>query len=140
SIRLSHVFDSVRDVDDRPDADTLPAGRGEIRFENVSFTYPGGRAPVLAGVDLHVRAGETVALVGLTGSGKTTLAMLVPRLYDVTHGRVTIDGVDVRDATLRSLRQQVAVGFEEATLFSASVRENVSLGNADATEQEVDDA
>jgi ATP-binding cassette subfamily B protein len=78
--------------------------------------------------------------VGLTGSGKTTLAMLVPRLYDVTLGRVTIDGVDVRDTSLRSLRRQVAVGFEEATLFSASVHENVTLGNPDATDQDVDDA
>ena len=95
---------------------------------------------MLHDVDLEIEPGETLALVGLTGSGKTTLAMLVPRLYDATRGRVTIDGIDVRDVTLRSLRTQVAVGFEEATLFSASVRENVTLGNPDATDDEVDDA
>jgi len=140
SIRLSEVFDSLRDVDDRPDADTLPAGRGEIRFENVSFTYPGGRAPVLAGVDLHVRAGETMALVGRTGSGKTTLAMLVPRLYDVTGGRVTIDGHDLRDVTLRSLRAQIGTAFEDPILFSASVHENLVMGRAISDDEELKQA
>ena len=140
SIRLSEVCDSLRDVDDRPDADTLPAGRGEIRFENVSFTYPGGRAPVLAGVDLHVRAGETMALVGRTGSGKTTLAMLVPRLYDVTGGRVTIDGHDLRDVTLRSLRAQIGTAFEDPILFSASVHENLVMGRAISDDEELKQA
>ena len=140
SIRLSEVFDSLRDVDDRPDADTLPAGRGEIRFENVSFTYPGGRAPVLAGVDLHVRAGETMALVGRTGSGKTTLAMLVPRLYDVTGGRVTVDGHDLRDVTLRSLRAQIGTAFEDPILFSASVHENLVMGRAISDDEELKQA
>jgi len=128
SIRLSEVFDSFRDVGDRPGAIVLPEGRGEIRFENVVFTYPGGRAPVLTGVDLHVRAGETMALVGRTGSGKTTLAMLLPRLYDVTGGRITIDGHDVRDVTLRSLRGQIGTAFEDPILFSASVHENLVMG------------
>jgi ATP-binding cassette subfamily B protein len=140
SIRLSEVFDSLRDVDDRPDAGTLPAGRGEIRFENVSFTYPGGRSPVLAGVDLHVRAGETMALVGRTGSGKTTLAMLVPRLYDVTGGRVTIDGHDLRDVTLRSLRAQIGTAFEDPILFSASVHENLVMGRAISDDEELKQA
>jgi ATP-binding cassette subfamily B protein len=138
--RVFEVFDSEPRVQDPPHAHELGEVAGRVRFEHVDFRYPGYGDWVLRDVNLEIEPGETVALVGLTGSGKTTLAMLVPRLYDVTHGRVTIDGVDVRDATLRSLRQQVAVGFEEATLFSASVRENVSLGNADATEQEVDDA
>ncbi|MET0422138.1 MAG: ABC transporter ATP-binding protein [Acidimicrobiia bacterium] len=113
---------------------------GTVRFEGVGFRYPGTEAWVLDHVDLEIRAGETMALVGLTGSGKTSLAMLLPRLYDATHGRVTIDGIDVQDVTLRSLRTQVAVGFEEATLFSASVRENVTLGNADASDDDVDEA
>lgn len=138
--RVFEVFDSEPRVQDPPHAQELGEVAGRVRFEGVDFRYPGYGNWVLQDVNLEIEPGETVALVGLTGSGKTTVAMLVPRLYDVTHGRVTIDGVDVRDATLRSLRQQVAVGFEEATLFSASVRENVSLGNADATDQEVEDA
>jgi ATP-binding cassette subfamily B protein len=113
---------------------------GTVRFEGVGFQYPDTDAWVLDHVDLELRAGETMALVGLTGSGKTTLAMLVPRLYDATRGRVTIDGIDVQDVTLRSLRTQVAVGFEEATLFSASVRENVTLGNPAATDDDVEEA
>jgi ATP-binding cassette subfamily B protein len=138
--RVFEVFDSEPRVQDPPRPQELDEVAGRVQFDHVDFRYPGYGDWVLRDVNLQIEPGETVALVGLTGSGKTTLAMLVPRLYDVTRGRVTIDGVDVRDATLRSLRQQVAVGFEEATLFSASVRENVSLGNADATEQEVDDA
>ena len=138
--RVFEVFDSDPRVQDPARPRDLGHVAGKVRFEAVDFRYPGYGEWILRDVNLEIEPGETVALVGLTGSGKTTLAMLVPRLYDVTNGRVTIDGVDVRDATLRSLRRQVAVGFEEATLFSASVRENVSLGNADATDQEVDDA
>jgi ATP-binding cassette subfamily B protein len=92
---------------------------------------------VLRGVDLDVRPGETVALVGATGSGKTTLTMLVARLADVTGGRITVDGVDVRDLTLTDLRTAVATAFEDPVLFSASVRENVALGSAGATEDDV---
>jgi ATP-binding cassette subfamily B protein len=138
--RVFEVFDADPRVQDPSPARELSDTAGRVRFERVSFRYPGYGDWILRDVDLEIEPGETVALVGLTGSGKTTLAMLVPRLYDVTRGRVTIDGVDVRDATLRSLRRQVAVGFEEATLFSASVRENVTLGNPGATDDEVDDA
>jgi ATP-binding cassette subfamily B protein len=134
------VFDSEPRVQDGAVTRELGDVDGRVRFEAVGFRYPGYGDWILRDVNLEIEPGETVALVGLTGSGKTTLAMLVPRLYDVSGGRVTVDGVDVRDCTLRSLRRQVAVGFEEATLFSASVRENVTLGNADATDEEVDDA
>jgi ATP-binding cassette subfamily B protein len=138
--RVFEVFDSEPRVQDPEEPRELSEVTGRVRFDGVAFRYPGYGEWILRDVNLEIESGETVALVGLTGAGKTTLAMLVPRLYDVTHGQVTIDGVDVRDLTLRSLRRQVAVGFEEATLFSASVRENVTLGNADATDQEVDDA
>ena len=138
--RVFEVFDSVPRVRDHEQTLELGDVAGRIRFEGVSFKYPGYGDYILRDVNLDIEPGQTVALVGLTGSGKTSLAMLVPRLYDATDGRVTVDGVDVRDVTLLSLRQQVAVGFEEATLFSASVRENVTLGNAHATDQEIDDA
>lgn len=112
-----------------------PAGR--VRFEDVSYRYPGARADVLTGVDLDLAPGETLALVGTSGSGKTTLAMLLPRLADATSGRVTIDGHDVRDVALPDLRTVVATAFEEPILFSASVRENVTLGRPDATDDDV---
>jgi ATP-binding cassette, subfamily B, bacterial len=137
STRLSEVFDSIRDVGDLPGAVELSDARGELRFENVTFAYPGGGKPVLEGVDLHVRAGETMALVGRTGSGKTTLAMLIPRLYDVTGGRVTVDGRDVRDVTLRSLRAQIGTAFEDPILFSASVHENLVMGRGFSDDEEL---
>jgi ATP-binding cassette, subfamily B, bacterial len=116
----------------------LPAnGRGHVRFENVRFAYPGTTTEVLRGITLDLRPGETVALVGATGSGKTTLTGLVGRLMDVTGGKITVDGVDVRDLDLADLRTTVATAFEEPVLFSASVRENVALGSAGATEADV---
>jgi ATP-binding cassette subfamily B protein len=115
--------------------------RGHVRFEHVDFAFPD--APddlVLRDVNLDIAPGETVALVGATGSGKSVLTALVPRLYDVTGGRVTIDGVDIRELRLGHLRQLVATAFEEPTLFSMSARENLTLGRADATEDEIDSA
>jgi ATP-binding cassette subfamily B protein len=103
----------------------------------VVFAYPGADTPVLRGVSLALAPGETVALVGATGSGKTTLLQLVPRLADVTGGRITLDGVDVRDLPLRQLRTRVGCAFEDPTLFSASVRENVAFGVQDATEADI---
>ncbi len=113
---------------------------GHVRFEDVRFAYPGADREVLRGIDLDLRPGETVALVGSTGSGKTTLTALVPRLYDVTSGRVTIDGVDVRDLRLDVLRGTIGAAFEEPVLFSASVRENVALGSADVDDSRVREA
>ncbi|MFS8104313.1 ABC transporter ATP-binding protein/permease [Lentzea alba] len=113
--------------------------RGHVRFEGVRFAFEDGRE-VLSGIDLDLRPGETVALVGATGSGKTTLTALVPRLADVTGGRVTIDGVDVRDLSLEDLRTVVGTAFEEPVLFSASVTENVGLGVPDVSEAAVREA
>ena len=111
--------------------------RGHLRFEHVDFAFPGSDELVLHDVNLDVAPGETVAVVGATGSGKTTLTALVPRLYDVTGGRVTIDGVDVRDLELPELRRIVATAFEEPTLFSMSARENLALGRPDAGDADI---
>ncbi|MFL6143129.1 MAG: ABC transporter ATP-binding protein [Labedaea sp.] len=114
--------------------------RGHLRFENVGFRHTGTGREVLTGVNLEVRPGETVAIVGGTGAGKTTLTMLVPRLADVTRGRITVDGVDVRKLALDDLRSVVATAFEEPVLFSASVRENVAMGGTDVTDEQVREA
>jgi ATP-binding cassette subfamily B protein len=119
---------------------TASDARGHLRFEHVDFTFPGSDTPVLRDVNLDLAPGETIAVVGATGSGKTALTALVPRLYDVSGGAVTIDEVDVRDYSLEELRTVVATAFEEPTLFSMSARENLTLGRADATEEEINEA
>ncbi|HET6937653.1 MAG TPA: ABC transporter ATP-binding protein [Nocardioides sp.] len=138
SARILEIFDT------RPDivggTRTIAEPRGRLRFERVDFAFPDSDVPVLSGLDLDIRPGETVALVGATGSGKTVLTALVPRLYDVTGGRVTIDGVDIRELDLGHLRSLVATAFEEPTLFSMSARENLTLGRADATDAEIEEA
>ncbi|HWJ82010.1 MAG TPA: ABC transporter ATP-binding protein [Nocardioides sp.] len=136
--RILEIFDTESDIvgGDR----TIERPRGHLRFERVDFAFPDAPdEPVLRGVDLEVLPGETVAVVGATGSGKTSLTALVPRLYDVTGGRVTIDGIDVRDLDLVHLRTLVATAFEDPTLFSMSARENLALGRADATDTEIDE-
>ncbi|MFV2009660.1 ABC transporter ATP-binding protein [Micromonospora sp. LOL_027] len=137
--RIQEVLDTSPSIVDRPDAVRIRVGevRGELGFDNVTFGYPGTPEPVLRGVDLTVRPGETLAIAGLTGSGKTSLVSLVPRLYDVTGGRITLDGHDLRDLRLDELRRCVGVAFEDPTLFSMSVRENLTLGRPDATDAEV---
>ncbi|MEO6318516.1 MAG: ABC transporter ATP-binding protein, partial [Acidimicrobiales bacterium] len=137
AVRLYEVFDTEPTIQDRPGAITLDEVRGDIRFEGVSFTYEGSERTVLDSIDLQVSAGEVVAVVGATGSGKTSLVTLLTRLYDPTVGRITLDGHDLRDLTVTSLRRHVGFAFEEPSLFSASVRENLLMGKPDATEAEV---
>jgi ATP-binding cassette subfamily B protein len=137
--RIFDVLDEPEGVEDRPGATPMPPGPGEIRFEDVSFGYDPERL-VLEDVDLTIAPGRTVALIGHTGSGKTTLAALVPRFYDATTGRVLVDGVDVRDVTRRSLRREVGVISQDPFLFSATVRENIAFGAPDATDEQVVEA
>jgi ATP-binding cassette subfamily B protein len=137
--RIFEVIDEPEDVADRPDARVLPPGDGRIVFERAGFGYAAGR-PVLAGIDLEIEPGRTIALIGHTGSGKTTLASLVPRFYDVAEGRVTIDGADVRDVTLASLRRAIGIVAQDPFLFSATVRENIAFGRPDATQEEIEEA
>jgi ABC-type multidrug transport system fused ATPase/permease subunit len=136
--RIFQVMDEPEEVADRPDALDLPPGPGDVRFERVSFEYLEGRS-VLLDIDLDVPAGRTIALIGHTGSGKTTLTSLVPRFYDVTGGRVTVDGHDVRDLTLASLRRAVGVISQDPFLFSATVRENITFGAGDLPQSAVEE-
>jgi ABC-type multidrug transport system fused ATPase/permease subunit len=137
--RIFEVMDEPEAVADRPGAVDLPEGDGRVRFEDVSFGYD-ERRPVLEGIDLELQPGRTVALIGHTGSGKTTLASLVPRFYDVTSGRITIDGLDVRDAKLASLRREIGIVAQDPFLFSATVGENIAFGRPDATDEKVEEA
>jgi ABC-type multidrug transport system fused ATPase/permease subunit len=125
--RIFQVMDEPEEIADRPGAVELPEGGGDLRFEGVGFEYMDGR-PVLQDIDLELAPGKTIALIGHTGSGKTTLTSLVPRFYDVTSGRVTLDGVDVRDVRLNSLRHAIGVISQDPFLFSATVRENITFG------------
>jgi ATP-binding cassette subfamily B protein len=135
--RIFQVLDEPEEVADAPHARDLPPGPGQVRFERVSFEYLDGR-PVLHDVDLDVAPGRRVALIGHTGSGKSTLTSLVPRFYDVSSGRVTVDGVDVRELTVRSLRHAVGVISQDPFLFSATVRENIAFGAGDLSPEEVE--
>jgi ATP-binding cassette subfamily B protein len=133
--RVNEIFDTLPSVVSGPRV--LEHPRGELRFEGACFRFPDADTDVLHDVWLDVAPGETLAVVGATGSGKTTLTGLVPRLYDVTGGRITIDGVDIRELTLPCLRSIVATAFEEPTLFSMSARENLTLGRPDTTDEQL---
>ena len=137
--RIFEVLDEREDVVSKPDALPLPAGDGHLEFDGVTFGYEPTR-PVLHGVDLDVPAGRTVALIGHTGSGKTTLTTLVPRFYDVQGGAVRLDGVDVRDLDLDELRRAIAIVSQDPFLFSTSVRENIAFGAPGASDGEVERA
>jgi ATP-binding cassette, subfamily B, bacterial len=135
--RIFQVLDEPEQVTSRSDAVELPPGKGAIRFESVSFEYVPGRR-VLDELELDIPPGRTVALIGHTGSGKTTLTSLVPRFYDTTEGRVTVDGVDVRDLTLDSLRGEIGVISQDPFLFSATVRDNIAFGGGDLSDEQVE--
>ena len=137
SERLNEVLDSHPEIADRTHARTHERSRGRIEFRGVGFKYPKSNDWILRDLNLVVEPGETVGLVGRTGSGKTTLAYLVPRLYDVSEGSVLLDGIDVRDLQLRSLRSHIGVAFEDPILFSASVHENLVMGRAIVSDHEL---
>jgi len=130
--RIFEIMDAKPEVEDKPDAIELPPIQRGIVFKDVFFEYALG-ARVLDRINLAVKMGETIALLGATGSGKSSLIQLIPRFYDVTEGSITIDGYDLRDVTLRSLRQQIGIVLQETFLFSASIRENIAYGRPDAT-------
>jgi ATP-binding cassette subfamily B protein len=135
--RLDEVLDSRPEIVDRPMAHSLDRVRGRLEFRGVGFKYPNSDDWVLRDLNLVVEPGETVGLVGRTGSGKTSLAYLVPRLYDVSEGAVLLDGVDVRDILLRSLRSHIGFAFEDPILFSASVHENMVMGRPVVSDEEL---
>ena len=135
--RIFEILDAKSDVTDKPGAIDLPQVNGNINFENVTFRYVGGGEPVLDKVSFEAKPGQTIALLGATGSGKTSIINLLPRFYDPTDGRITIDGHDLRDVKLESLRAQIGIVLQETTLFSGSIRDNIAFGKPEATDQEI---
>ncbi|MBI0435487.1 ABC transporter ATP-binding protein [Roseomonas sp. KE0001] len=134
--RYTELLDTMPDIADVPGAQDAPPLRGDIRYEQVGFGYGAGKR-VLDRVDLAIHAGETVAFVGPSGAGKTTLCSLLPRFYDVDAGRITIDGIDIRRMTLRSLRRQIGIVQQDVFLFAGTLRENIAYGRLDAAEEDI---
>jgi ATP-binding cassette subfamily B protein len=136
--RIMQVLDSMPEIQDRHDSIVMDEMRGEVVFEDVTFSYSDDSGdPVLCDVSFTANPGETVAILGSTGSGKSSLINLIPRFYDVNEGRITIDGVDVRDIQMQSLRRHVGISLQEALLFSGTIRDNICYGRPDASEEEV---
>jgi len=135
--RVFEVLDAVSEVKDKPGATELPPVQGRVDFENVSFRYIGAETDVVSELTFSAEPGQTIAILGQTGAGKSSIINLIPRFYDVTDGAVKIDGHDVREVTTDSLRKQIGIVLQETTLFSGSIRENIAYGRPDATLEEV---
>ncbi len=137
SARIFEILDAKNDVEDKLDAPVLTAIEGHVEFKDVTFRYVGGSEPVLKNVSFDAQPGQTIALLGATGSGKTSIINLLPRFYDVSEGQVLIDGKDVRDVTIDSLRSQIGIVLQETNLFGGSIRDNIAFGRSEATLEEV---
>lgn len=136
--RFKEIIDEVPEITDRPTAKAVTHLQGDISFKDVSFGYD--NKPVLQNISFDLRAGETIAFVGPSGAGKTTICSLIPRFYDVTAGAITIDGIDIRNMTQHSLRQQIGIVQQDVFLFTGSIRENIAYGNLHATDEEIEAA
>lgn len=137
SERIFEFIDEKPSIDDKPDAVPLPKIKGDIKLDNVVFEYEKGRQ-ALKGIDLDVDAGQTIALVGHTGSGKSTIINLLSRFYDISSGKITIDGYDIRDVQLETLRSQIGIVLQDTFIFSGTIRDNIRFGRLDATDEEIE--
>ncbi|HAX24700.1 MAG TPA: ABC transporter ATP-binding protein [Chloroflexi bacterium] len=137
ALRVFDVLDEPDDLVERPDARVLPHLNGGIEFRNVHFRYPGAEQEILSGIDLTIQSGQTAAIIGTTGSGKSSLVSLISRFYDVSSGAVLIDGQDVREVTLSSLRGQIGIVMQETLLFSGTIRDNIAYGRPEASDAEI---
>lgn len=138
--RFTELLSISPEIKDKKDAIEVPTLKGNISFKNVTFNYDKSKPPVLKNLNLNIKAGETVAFVGPSGAGKTTICSLIPRFYDVDEGQITIDGIDIRDMTVRSLRKQIGIVQQDVFLFTGTIRENIAYGNLEATDEEIIEA
>jgi ABC-type multidrug transport system fused ATPase/permease subunit len=137
SIRLEEVLNTAVSINDKPNSITLQGIKKEIKFENVSFTYPNSEVEVLNNINLTINVGEKIALLGATGSGKSTLINLLPRFFDPTIGRILIDGVDIREYSKKSLRKSIGIVHQDNFLFTMSIHDNIAFGDPEASREEV---
>ncbi|MBK1795790.1 ABC transporter ATP-binding protein [Devosia sp. WQ 349] len=137
--RFTKLIDTAPDIADKPDAVTVSHLRGDIRFNDVSFAYESGRT-ILANINLDIKAGETLAIVGPSGAGKTTLCALLPRFYEINSGSISVDGIDIRDMTQTSLREQIGIVQQDVFLFGGTLRDNIAYGRLGATDEEIMEA
>lgn len=135
--RIFEIIDAPNEVTDKPGARPLPPVQGHVRFDNVSFRYFGSSEPVLSNLSFEAQPGQTVAVLGATGSGKSSIINLIPRFYDVSEGRVLIDNHDIRDVTIESLRRQIGIVLQETNLFTGTIRDNIAYGKPEASDEEV---
>jgi len=135
--RVYDLFQEKYEIEEVPNAKDIPRSKGEIKFENVTFRYEAEREPVLKNIQLSIKSGETIALVGMSGGGKSSLISLIPRFYDVTEGAILLDGQDIREYKIQALRSQIGMVLQDNILFSDSVKENILMGNPQASEEEV---
>ena len=135
--RIFEILDTKNDVENKPDALELETVNGRVEFDNVTFRYFAGGEPVLSNISFSADPGQTIALLGSTGSGKSTVINLIPRFYDVSDGRILIDGHDVRDVTIESMRKHIGIVLQETTLFSGTIRDNIAFGRPDASDEDV---
>lgn len=138
--RFIDLLEINPDVKDRKGAKNVTHLKGDISFNDVTFTYDKSQEPVLKGMSFNIKPGETIAFVGPSGAGKTTICSLIPRFYDVQKGAITIDGIDIRDMTMRSLRKQIGIVQQDVFLFTGTLRENIAYGKLDATDEEIEEA
>ncbi|MGB1253796.1 MAG: ABC transporter ATP-binding protein, partial [Candidatus Promineifilaceae bacterium] len=138
--RIFEILDTQNDVEEKAGAIVLPPISGHVAFNDVSFRYFSSSEDVLSTLNFSAEPGETIALLGMTGSGKSTVINLIPRFYDVNQGSITIDGNDIRDVTIESLREQIGLVLQETTLFTGTIRDNIAFGRPDATQTEVEAA
>ncbi len=140
AVRINEVFETTADIQDPAVGKSAQEHRGQVEFQNVTFSYPGAEMPAISNISFEMNPGEVTAIIGGTGSGKSTLINLIPRFYDIDSGKILVDGVDIREMTQENLRRKIGFVPQKAVLFTGTISENIRYGKEDATDEEVQHA